>query len=233
MDNQHASLQREKAYNQKVRKNTKNIVRKLKKLSQKRKELAIQYDHELTSQICDLVEVLQHNYRVYVVIGKLKGIKKSRRKRDGKSRKHRRELHRWAFHRITTFLQYKLELAGLPSNQIYTIREGWTSKTCSKCGSCNTRRPFQSLVICQDCGANIQADVNGAMNIAFRLIKSLKQETALDYWLIKPLRVEKYPTESVKAVGVISPPKNGNEISPIVSRGDRTRNPAKKISGAT
>ncbi|MFX0201596.1 MAG: RNA-guided endonuclease InsQ/TnpB family protein, partial [Candidatus Hodarchaeota archaeon] len=224
LDNQIASLQRQKAYYQQVKKNTKNITRKLKELSPKRKELAIQYDHELTSQISDWVEVLQHSYHLYVVIGKLRGIRKSRRKGDGKSRKHRRELHRWAFHRITTFLQYKLELAGLPLKQFHTVRESWTSKTCSKCGSTNTTRPIQSLVICQECGAKLQADINGAMNIAFRLIKSLTNETTLDHWLTKPLRAEKYPAKSVRVVGAISTPLSGDDTSPLVSHRSRTRN---------
>ncbi len=233
LDNQLASLQRQKAYYQQTGKRTHNLARKLRTLSSKRRELAIHYDHELTSQLCDWVETLQYKYRVYVVIGELKGIRKSRRKGDGKSRKHRRELHRWAFHRITTFLQYKLELAGLPLKQFHTIRESWTSKTCSKCGSRDTRRPFQSLVICQDCGANIQADINGAMNLAFKLIKSSKQLTALDHWLIKPLRASVSPTTSVMAVGAISTPSSGNDTSPTVSRRSRTRNPAKKVSGVT
>ncbi len=232
LDNQIASLQRQKAYYYQTKKKTKNLTRKLKNLSQKRKKLAIQYDHELTSQLCDWVELLQHNYRVYVVIGKLKGIRKSRRKGDGKSRKHRRELHQWAFHRITTFLQYKLELSGLPLNRCHTVRENWTSQTCSKCGSLDITRPFQALVICQDCGANIQADINGAMNLAFKLITSLKQLTALDHWLINPLRASASPTTSVTAVDAISPSNNGNDISPPVVRRDRIRNPAKRVSGA-
>ncbi|MFX0206961.1 MAG: zinc ribbon domain-containing protein [Candidatus Hodarchaeota archaeon] len=233
IDNKLASLQRQKAYYQHTGKKTSNLVRKLNTLASKRRDLAIQYDHELTSQLCDWIEILQRKYRVYVVLGELKGIRKSRRKGDGKSRKHRRELHRWAFHRITTFLQYKLELAGLPVKQFHTVRESWTSKTCSKCGARDTNRPFQSLVICQKCGANIQADIKCAMNIAFKLIKSLKQLTALEHWLINPLRANISPTTSVMAVGAISTPSSGNETSPTVSRRSRTRNPAKKVSGVT
>ncbi|MFX0212325.1 MAG: RNA-guided endonuclease TnpB family protein, partial [Candidatus Hodarchaeota archaeon] len=230
LDNQIAALQHQKAYNQQVRKKAKNITRKLKSLSRKRKEVAIQYDHELTSHICDWVESLQHRYRVYVVLGKLKGIRKSRRKGDGKSRKHRRMLHRWAFHRITAFIQYKLDLAGLPLTHFYTVREDWTSKTCSKCGSTKTSRPFQSLIICQNCSAQLQADINGAMNIAFKLIISLNQLTALDHWLIKPLRASVSPTTSVRVVDTISISPSGYDISPTVSFRDRTRNHATKGS---
>jgi len=233
VDNQIASLQRQKASFQKIGKETKNVTRKLTHLRQKRKELAIQYDHEVTAQICDWVELLQHTYRVYVVVGELKGIRHSRRKGDGKSRHHRRELHRWAFARFTTFLQYKLELSGLPPSRFRTIRESWTSKTCSKCGSRKTHRPFQALIICLECGAHIQADINGAMNIAFKLIKSFTKEPALDHWLIKPLRASASPPTSVTAVGAISTSSSGNDTSSTVSRSRGTRNPVKKISGTT
>ncbi|MFX0206144.1 MAG: zinc ribbon domain-containing protein [Candidatus Hodarchaeota archaeon] len=108
--------------------------------------------------------------------------------------------------------------------QFHIIREGWTSQTCSKCESRNTTRPFQALVICHDCGAHIQADINGAMNIAFKLIKSLKTATALDQWLINPLRASVSPTTSEMAVDAISTSPSGNEISPTVSSRDRTRN---------
>ncbi|MFX0206145.1 MAG: hypothetical protein ACFFDT_09170 [Candidatus Hodarchaeota archaeon] len=53
LDNQIASLQRQQAYYRQTKKNKTNLTRKLKTLSHKRKELAIQYDHALTSQICD------------------------------------------------------------------------------------------------------------------------------------------------------------------------------------
>ena len=46
-------------------------------------------------------------------------------------------------------------------------------------------RSFQSLLICNSCGANLQADINGAMNIAFKLIISI-DEASLDHWLTNP-----------------------------------------------
>ncbi|MFX0091317.1 MAG: zinc ribbon domain-containing protein [Candidatus Hodarchaeota archaeon] len=66
-----------------------------------------------------------------------------------------------------------------------------TSQTCHRCDSRQTRRPFQSLLICEDCGAHHQADVNGAINLALRLISSLLQTTALDQWLTKSLMDQK------------------------------------------
>ncbi|MFX1474180.1 MAG: RNA-guided endonuclease InsQ/TnpB family protein [Promethearchaeota archaeon] len=224
LDNQIASLQRKLAEYMKHRKSTKNITRRLKKLSKTRQQLAIQYDQELTTQIVEWVQRLQHRYTVYVAVGRLKGIRASRRKGDGKSRKHRRELHRWAFARITAMLQYKLKQAGLPRERVVAVPEAWTSRTCSKCGSPNTRRPFQALLICLDCGAKIQADVNGALNIGMKLIYSL-DEAALDHWLTKPLRkakAERLRLRGARAAGRRTPCTRGSSQISRPTSGDES-----------
>ncbi len=192
LDNQIASLQRKKEEYMQAGKNPKNVIRALKRLAHQRREVAIHYDQELTAQITQWVQRLSHRYEVHVALGELKGIRQSRRKGDGKSRKHRRELHRWAFARISDLLAYKLQRAGVPSEQFHSIREAWTSKTCSRCGSTDTARLFQALLRCHACGVHLQADENGALNIAFKLIGSL-DEAALDPWLPRRLLQKKYP----------------------------------------
>ncbi|MFW9992188.1 MAG: zinc ribbon domain-containing protein [Candidatus Odinarchaeota archaeon] len=229
LDNIIASLQRKKDLYQTEGRDTKTITRALRERSRERHELAVQLDHELTAKIVDWVIELSHHYTVHVVIGKLTGIRNSRHKGDGKSRKHRRELNRWSFYRISEFLRYKLLRAGLPEARFTTTRESWTSKTCSKCGSTNTSRPYQSLLICHDCGAKLQADVNGAVNIAFKLIFSLDDEVAFDQALIKPLLDQNQTIlnesfSSERATGrrittsssSISSPSSGNEPVPAV-----------------
>jgi len=200
LDNQIASLQRKKESYRHTGKNSKNIARKLKTLRTARTELATQYDHEMTAQIAKWVERLSRKYNVYVGIGQLKGIRHSRRKGDGKSKAHRRELNRWSFARITEMLKYKLALIGLPDDQFLAIPEQWTSKTCSRCGSTETSRPHQALLICHACGAQLQADINGALNIAFKLILLL-DEDVFDQWLTNPLLGRKSPTRRVKTSG--------------------------------
>ncbi|MFW9996751.1 MAG: RNA-guided endonuclease InsQ/TnpB family protein [Candidatus Odinarchaeota archaeon] len=216
LDNQIASLQRKMENYREIRKSTKNVIRKLKELSGKRQRLAIQYDHELTAAIAKRVEKLEKRYTVYVAIGQLQGIRHSRRKGDGKSQQHRRLLHRWAFARVTAMLAYKLQLAGVPEHRFVDVPEGWTSKTCYKCGSTDTRRPFQSLLICNSCGANLQADINGAMNIAFKLIISL-DEASLDQWLTNPFLDRKYPDRSARGAGRRSS-RASAEHPPMTSR---------------
>ena len=89
-------------------------------------------------------------------------------------------------------LAYKLQRIGMPGEHFHPLREAWTSKTCSRCGSTDTARPFQALFICYACGVHLQADENGALNIAFKLIGSL-DEAALDPWLPRRLLAKKYP----------------------------------------
>jgi len=100
-----------------------NITRELRNVANKRQEVAKQLDHELTAKIVQWVKRLEHHYTVYVAIGRVKGIRNSRWKGDGKSCKHRRELHRWSFTRITTMLEYKLLWAGIPADRYVTIPE--------------------------------------------------------------------------------------------------------------
>jgi putative transposase len=226
LDNTIVSLQRKKAYYEQTQRSTKNIGRKLIELSQKRRDLAIQYDHKLTADLVDWINQLTHRYNVHVAIGRLTGIRASHQKGDGKSRYHRRKLHQWSFQRVTNQLKYKLTLKNFLLPYFHDIKESWTSRTCSKCGSRETLRPFQALVRCQSCGAQLQADINGAFNIAFKLIVSLSDEAALDHWLPNPLFVMKYHGKSVSTAGrkiectsqssLISSPFSGDERPAVV-----------------
>ena len=184
LDRQIASLQREV----KKRANTgipsTNVLRKLKALRHTRQQLSIQYDHALTAQIAHYGQELSREYDLYVVMGNLKGIQNSRWKGDGKSRKHRKKLHRWAYQRITGFLSYKLQLRGISHKRITLLKENFTSKRCSKCGSHKTERPCQSFFQCLKCKNPQNADNNAAWNIACQLISTLLAtgEMTSDQW---------------------------------------------------
>ncbi|MFX0062829.1 MAG: zinc ribbon domain-containing protein, partial [Candidatus Hermodarchaeota archaeon] len=194
LDNQIAELQRLRDhYNQwgadgtpqERQKLLKGVHRKLQQLRHKRQRIAVQYDYQLVNQMLDVVQQLEQHYTVYIVIGHLQGLRHSWRRGHGTSNRTRRELHRWAYARITSFLAYKLPRIGLPPTRLLQVSEAWTSRTCHRCGSRHTKRPFQALLICEGCGAKHQADINGAMNIALKLIISLLDTTALDHWLRK------------------------------------------------
>ncbi|MHA2273512.1 MAG: RNA-guided endonuclease TnpB family protein [Candidatus Hodarchaeales archaeon] len=238
LDNRIASIQRRYAAYQAQGKSTKSLTRLLRQIAEKRQRLAVQYDHELTAQIVRLVQHLTHHYTLYVAIGRLQGIRRTRWKGDGGSRTHRRELHRWAFARITAMLEYKLARIGFPLDQFRAVSEAWTSRTCSRCGATDTFRPTQGLFMCGGCGLELNADINGAKNIGFRLI-NLLDGTSLDQWLTKASASEagevgwKKPcSPRTQKASVTSRPQSGNETpSPVeLSAQDRGVEPANRKS---
>lgn len=196
LDTEIASLQRTRANrmtknkSRLIPKPVKNIKRRLRALRHERARLSELYDHELTKQIALHVQELAQSYDLQIAFGRLKGIRYSRWKGDGKSKKHRKRLHRWSYGRITHFLTYKLKKAGFTDKQIHSVKEHYTSKTCSKCGSRNTERPCQSLLICHGCSIQ-NADINAAINIGSKLIVSQLidiygdvENIEADQWLI-------------------------------------------------
>ncbi|MHA2273353.1 MAG: zinc ribbon domain-containing protein [Candidatus Hodarchaeales archaeon] len=240
LDNRIASIQRRYAVYQTQGRSTKSLTRLLKQVAEKRHRLAVQYDHELTTQIVRRVQQLAQHYTLYVAIGRLKGIRRTRWKGDGGSRSHRRELHRWAFARITAMLEYKLARIGFPIDRFRAVSEAWTSRTCSRCGSTDTFRPTQGLFLCGGCGLQLNADINGAKNIGFKLIKSL-DGTSLDQWLTKTSASEagevgwKRPcSPPTQKASVTSRPPSGDETpSPVeLSASDRGVEPANRKSSS-
>jgi IS605 OrfB family transposase len=153
--------------------NTDSIYKKLREMSDKRKKLSIDADRKLAVQFNKYAEEISKDYDIYISIGKLKGIRN--RSRRGNGNKYLRKLvNRWTFFRITNMIELKMAKLGL-RKRLLVISEAWTSKTCWKC---NTRgnRIHQNLFQCTNpnCGWKYNADVNGAINIAKRLIASLK-----------------------------------------------------------
>ena len=63
-------------------------------------------------------------------------------------------------------LTYKARLEGI---RVVKEPEDYTSQTCSVCGTkCRSNRVHRGLYVCNQCGAVINADVNGAINILKR-----------------------------------------------------------------
>jgi IS605 OrfB family transposase len=124
-------------------------------------------------QISNHIKDLSHKYDIYVSLGKLKGIRKNNLRGNG-NKAHRKRIHKWAFARFTSMLENKMGLLGL-SKRFDTVNEAWTSK---KCWKCNTQgeRPKQSYFICKNLGCSWKgfADMNGAINIAKKLVKNFK-----------------------------------------------------------
>jgi IS605 OrfB family transposase len=161
----------------------------LKNIRGKRERVATEYDHVLVRQLTEYILELSKKYTLYVSIGELKNIRMKAKRGNYKGRKFRGMLHRWAFARISDSLKHQLAQKGFPvdgkKSRFKTIPEQWTSIMCWKCGR-KGYRPKQSLFVCS-CGFKTNADRNGSLNIARRLIKlipSLQNENGLGRWLV-------------------------------------------------
>ena len=65
-----------------------------------------------------------------------------------------------------------MSLLGL-GKRFLAVNEAWTSITCWRCNSRGVR-PKQSYFKCSNCGWQGNADLNGGINIAKRLVKNFK-----------------------------------------------------------
>ncbi|TET07453.1 MAG: hypothetical protein E3J86_13060 [Candidatus Thorarchaeota archaeon] len=97
-------------------------------------------------------------------------------------------IHSWAFARVTDSLRHRLAQLGWKVDgkdaRFRAVPEAWTSIMCWKCGS-KGKRPKQNYFQCPSCGYKINADRNGSINIAARMLmltKSLHSVRGLGLW---------------------------------------------------
>jgi transposase len=182
-----ASLQRKKERNVFRKLDVTQITKQLRQLSEKRARLSKEYDNELVKNIAEHIRHLSKNYSLYVVMGRLKGIRWTARRGNYRGRKFRGMVHRWSFARLRKNLEHKLATLGFDTMKFFAVSEVWTSITCHKCGS-KGYRPKQNLFICGTCGFRANADLNGAINIGRRIIKLIPslsgERTGLGVWLL-------------------------------------------------
>ena len=102
-----------------------------------------------------------------IAIGNLKGIRNGNR-----SRSFNRRLSMQPFYLFKQYLTYKANWEGI---RVITVPEAYTSQTCHRCGVRGQR--VAGRFSCQNCGLAVDADVNGAWNIAKRAHGLLAHET--------------------------------------------------------
>ncbi len=101
-----------------------------------------------------------------IVVGDLTGIREA--KNFGVKTNQR--FHKWPFRKVAELIRYKAALVGIA---VVSVTEEYSSQTCSVCkempSKVNARkanRKHRGLYVCKDCGTVMNADVNGAINIA-------------------------------------------------------------------
>jgi putative transposase len=84
-----------------------------------------------------------------------------------RTKQERRKTNNWAFYQLRTFIEYKANIAGIP---VVFVPPAYTSQTCSSCNHIHpdSAKSYRSgkRFVCGHCGANIDADINAARNIA-------------------------------------------------------------------
>ncbi|MGY5876005.1 MAG: transposase [Candidatus Thorarchaeota archaeon] len=183
-----ADLQHEIATRRNDGQQNDRVVDRLRRLRNKRENIACEYDKVLIKQLVDYISEISKKYTLYVALGRLKNIRFIARRGNYKGRMFRGMIHSWAFARITQSLKHKLAQLGWTvtgkDSRFQVVSEAWTSIICWKCGS-KGRRPKQNYFHCSLCGHKTNADRNGAINIAGRLItltKSLHNVRGLGKW---------------------------------------------------
>jgi len=166
-------LQHEMHTRQNIGVNSDKIAIKLRRLKGKRERISREYDKVLVRQILNHITDLSRKYTLYIALGQLKYIRNTARRGNYRGRRFRGMLHSWAFSRITQSLEHSLTQLGWKvkgkGSRFRVVPESWTSIMCWKCGS-KGKRPKQNYFHCPSCGHKTNADRNGAINIAARLI---------------------------------------------------------------
>lgn len=96
-------------------------------------------------------------------------------------RKTNQKFHKLPYRKVINQLKYKAQLAGI--EVLDDVKENYTSQTCCICkdtpskeNAVKSNRKYRGLYVCRDCGSEINADINGAVNIAKKYLESLDIE---------------------------------------------------------
>ncbi len=181
------------------------VSERLRKMRSKRENVAREYDRVLVRQLLDYISELSKKYTLYVSIGRLKNIRMRAKRGNYQGRRYRGMIHSWAFARITDSLKHGLAQQGWKVNgkdaRFRAVPEDWTSIMCWKCGA-KGKRPKQNYFHCPSCGYKSNADKNGSVNIAARMLtltSSLHDVRGLGLWTRAVVRGTTYRRTRPKA----------------------------------
>lgn len=139
---------------------TKDAKEKLRKISGRERRFKTDTNHIISKQIVCAAEGTKRGIALEDLTGILQRttVKKSQRERH----------HKWAFHQLRSFIEYKARRAGVG---VKVIDGAYTSQQCSACGFVHPdNRPSQTAFRCRACGHAENADLNAAKNIAARAL---------------------------------------------------------------
>ncbi len=149
----------------------KKNTRQINQLFDKRRSQIKQILHSVSNEIISLANI----YNVdTIVVGDLTDIRED----ADYGKKTNQKLHKWNFSRFISYIEYKAQLSGIG---VEKISESYTSQCCSvhlsvdeidKAHAKKSNRKHRGLYICNECGAVLNADLNGSLNILKKYLHS-------------------------------------------------------------
>lgn len=147
------SIQR-KGTKGKTRSCKRGCAKLLKRLKGKERTTATIQNHTIAKHIVQSAKEQDKG----IAIEDLTNIRFTSKRRN---KKFRTKLGRWSFGQLRSFLEYKAALSGV---KLVVVEPAYTSKTCSVCHHIGDRN--NKSFKCNNCGNNMDADVNASLNIA-------------------------------------------------------------------
>ena len=136
-----------------------------------------QVEHLLHSMTRALIEEALTNKVEVIFIGDITNI----RGNSNLGKKNNQKFHRLPFRKVIDQIKYKAELKGI--TVMDDVSEEYTSQTCSYCkeipskeNARKSNRKYRGLYVCKDCNTVINADINGAVNIAKKYLEHLSKD---------------------------------------------------------
>ncbi|MFD0715255.1 RNA-guided endonuclease TnpB family protein [Paenibacillus sp. GCM10027626] len=126
----------------------------IRKLDDKEQRYMKDQDHKISRAIVQFA--VEHEISV-IRLEQLANIRQTART----SRKNEKNLHTWSFYRLSQFVEYKANLAGI---KVEYVNPAHTSQTCPKCSEKNKAQDRKYKC---PCGFETHRDRVGAMNIRY------------------------------------------------------------------
>jgi IS605 OrfB family transposase len=139
---------------------SKSAKRHLRKMGRKQQRFRRDCDHVLSKQIVAVTPP-----GATIAVENLTNIRARIKTRKGKQA---RRMHGWSFDQCRQFITYKAEERGCI---VVGVDPRHTSQACSRCGyTARNNRRSRGFFQCRQCGYSLAADLNGARNIAAKLV---------------------------------------------------------------
>jgi IS605 OrfB family transposase len=132
---------------------SRSAKRKLQKISGKERRYVKETNHLVSKSIVQ--EAMKTGIQM-IIMEDLTHI----RKRMKAGKRMRCRLHRWSWHELQTFIEYKAQAQGI---RLQYVNPAYTSLTCSKCQSLGERHKHQFK--CFSCGSYQHSDRNACQNL--------------------------------------------------------------------